>query len=403
MTRPRLRNRRSRGGIALILVIASIMILSSIVTDLSFGARVRFVAAAHERDETEAYYLAMGGINVYRLILMANKQINNNSTIKSYLSAMGLSSQDLLINLIPLLNTGLMRMMFVSDGDLEKEDVQDFVQSGQVSDEVRAESMEESSHFGKKNFLDFDGDFMVQPRPEDCRINVNLLSKIQSGTSADDNYIVLELEGLMSGQENDQWLRDRNLTARELALNLLDWVDTDDTVASGKGGYEDDFYNKLSSPYVSKNAPFDTPEEIRLVEGWQDDVYERWGPQITIFGNTKGKVNVLCADDYVIKALIKTYCSNCGSVSDSQLDGYLEKYKQYASQYAVGSWKAWKKVYEDEAGVTWNTTLDSAITDKNTVYTLTATGTVGDASAVVTMVIDQSSSDFGKVIYRRVD
>lgn len=401
--RPRLRNRRDRGGIALILVICSIMILTSVVTDLSFGARVRFIAATHERDETEAYYLAMSGINVYRLILMANKQISNNTTIKSYLEAAGLSAQDLLINIIPFLNTGLMRVMFVSDGDMEQEDVDQLVQTGEISDEIRQESMEGSSHFGKKNFLDFDGDFMVQPRPEDCRINVNLLSKIQSTDTPDDNYIVQELEGLMAGQENEQFLRDRNLTARELALNLLDWVDTDSTVASGKGGYEDDFYNKLDNPYVAKNAPFDTPNEIRLVEGWQDDVYEKFGDQLTIFGNSKGKVNVLCADEYVIKALLKTYCTNCGSASETQLDGYLERYKAYAAQNAVGTWKAWKKAYEDEAGITWTSGIDNAITDKNTVYTLTATGKVGDAASQVTVVVDQSKSDFGTVIYWRVE
>lgn len=405
----RLRNRRDRGGIAIIVVIAAIMILTSVVTDLSFGARVRFLASAHERDETEAYYLAMSGVNVYRLILMANKQISKNQMICSFLasSEMGLSCQDLLVNLIPRLNTGLMRTMFVSGDDMEdmsEEEVQ-AAAMGDVSDEVREQSMEEVGHFGKKNFLDFDGDFLVEPRPEDCRINVNLLSKLQSGTSADENFIVMEISGLMGGQENEQFLRDRNLTARELALNLLDWVDTDSTVASGKGGYEDDFYNKLDAPYVAKNAPFDTLEEIRLVEGWQDDVYDRFGDQVTVFGNTKGKINVLCADPYVIKAILRTWCTNCTSMQDAQLEDLMERYQQYISQegIAVSSAKAWKKVYEDEAGVTWDSKIDSYITDKNVVYTLTALGRVGDASSQVTIVVDQSSSDFGKVIYWRVD
>ena len=42
---------------------------------------------------------------------------------------------------------------------------------------------------------------------------------------------------------------------------IKDWVDSD-TYRSGRlGGYEDNLYNTLDPPYLSKNAPFDTLEE----------------------------------------------------------------------------------------------------------------------------------------------
>ena len=51
------------------------------------------------------------------------------------------------------------------------------------------------------------------------------------------------------------------------------------------GGDEDGLYNRLDDPYMTKNATFDTLEEIRLVAGWNGELFEKYKDQLTIWSN----------------------------------------------------------------------------------------------------------------------
>jgi general secretion pathway protein K len=291
-------------------------------------------------------------------------------------------------------------MLLVSDGDVKKEDAQDFAATGQVSDEVADKSREESAgHFSGRNFLDFTGDFTTEVRGEDCRINVNAFSSVSAETVSQDTAVGQQLAGIMSGEENDQWLRDRNLDKWDLINNLRDWVDVDNTVASGKGGYEDDYYNKLASPYLAKNAKFDTVQEIRMVEGWQDDVYERFGGQITVYGG--GKVDLNCADDDTLKGLFRAYIY--ATLTDAQIDKLLSDYHTAMESTAgLTSGSALTNWLKNE-GYSVNPALSGVITTATSTFTLTSVGQVGDAATRITAVVDYSSSDEGKVVYWRTD
>lgn len=400
----RIRSRRSRGGIAILVVIASIMILSVLVTDIAFGARVRYLGSAHQRDERKAYWLASSGIGMYRLLLVGNKQFNDSfcksTTTASYIEQIVYGPcNDTLVRTIPILSTGLMRMLSVSDGDLDADELMVFEQTGKVSEEVTEKSREEAaedSRFGTVDFLDFEGDFSAAVEGAECRVNVNDFAKMPSGTTLTEYALYKHLAALMDSDEDEAFLRDRNLDAMELIGNLVDWVDTDDTRASGEGGYEDGLYEKLEPAYVAKNASFDTPEEVRMVEGWQDDVYERWGEDLTIFG--AGKVNISCADDELLKALISVY----GNVSsEDQLDLVLEKLDEYKQTTVISDADDFYTFLQSE-GLTVSEELKKVTDTKSTVFTVTSAGTVGDASAVITQVVDMSKST-GTVIYYHVD
>ena len=51
----------------------------------------------------------------------------------------------------------------------------------------------------------------------------------------------------------------------ELAAAIVDWRDADDDISTN--GVEVDTYLRLPTPYVPKNAPFETVEELRMVYG----------------------------------------------------------------------------------------------------------------------------------------
>ena len=75
---------------------------------------------------------------------------------------------------------------------------------------------------------------------------------------------------MMSTEETQDYLYKNNMVKEELIANLVDWTDADE-IRLYQGGLEDAAYARLDNPYRPKNAPFDTRDEIRLVDGWQDD------------------------------------------------------------------------------------------------------------------------------------
>ncbi len=395
--RPR---RKDRRGVALLMVLTTILFMAVLVTDISYGSRVRLLAATHERDEAKAYWLANTGVNVYRLILTANRQLKN-SGFASQLSSFGINAGDALWQMVPFINTGLLRMLAGSGmGGPDQDALAEVAQTGKVSDEVEAESREGGgSRFGNRNFLDFDGDFSAEVRGEDCRINLNALAKRSPDMPAQETPTGQQLYGLLSGEENEQFLRDRNLERWDLVNAIADWVDADNTVSSGRGGYEDDLYNDLPSPYLSKSAPFDTLQELRLVEGWQDDVFDRFSEQLTIHGS--GKVNINCADDEVLKGLLKAYATR--ALTDDELTRILADLRAYMSMATFSNGRAFVDWVKANGNFEPRGDMASAVSTSTTTFTVRSTGQVGDATTTITAVVDYGSSDAGLVLAWRVD
>src|SRR4051812_9009815 len=73
--RSRRADRGSR-GVALILVLTTLAILTAIGVDFSYGARVDLRLAENLRDETRAHFLARSAVNLSRLLLHFQKQLD---------------------------------------------------------------------------------------------------------------------------------------------------------------------------------------------------------------------------------------------------------------------------------------------------------------------------------------
>ncbi|MDP6933439.1 MAG: type II secretion system protein GspK, partial [Myxococcota bacterium] len=299
--------------------------------------------------------------------------------------------------MVPVINTGLMRILFVTDGAVDEEDIAEFKSVGTVSDEVREASLE-SGRFSDKNFLDFDGDFTAEIRDEESRFHLNILARRNTSKTLQESPIALQLYGLMSGDEHDLWFSRRNLDRWELIANLADWVDEDNSRAGGLGGYEDNLYNNLDSPYLTKNAPFDSLEEVRQVEGWQDEVFERFEDQITVWGT--GKININSADDDVLWGLLKAYVTP--TPTDSLVEHLLELIQEYKLLANFENGKAFVNWLEGQ-GLEVDSSLGSQLTDSSRTFTITSTGLVGSSATTITSVVSYTTSSEGKVLFWRVD
>ena len=398
LTRPRGNRRRRRSGIALLVAVSTILVLTVVVTELSYTARVRYVLAAHEKERAQAYWVSQTGINIYKLLLTASKEMEKNSALGSMAGSFGINLGDALWQWVPIINTGLMRMIFASGGDvddIEDDAIEEFKSSGKVSEEIEQESRE-GGLFSDKNFLDFDGDFTAEVTDEDRKLNVSLLGN--SNGTVQESAIGQQLFGLMSGEENDQWFRDQDIDRWDIIANLKDWVDSDAMGSGRSGGQEDSLYNNRESAYLAKNAPLDTFDEVRLVEGWQDSVMERFGQQLTIHG--MGKVNINTASDEVMIALLKAYV--LPAPPDSECVRLLEQIREYMWFASFKDGKDFAKWLTNQ-GLTVSEDLAGQIGDSSKTFQVVSTGLVGDTSVTTTAIIDYNNSTAGKVTYWRVD
>ncbi len=71
---------------------------------------------------------------------------------------------------------------------------------------------------------------------------------------------------------------------------LIDWLDPDESEVSGSGA-ERSYYQGLDPPYEPADGPLSTLAELRLVKGWTPEVFAAVAPFLTIYGDGKVNLN----------------------------------------------------------------------------------------------------------------
>lgn len=89
--------------------------------------------------------------------------------------------------------------------------------------------------------------------------------------------------------------------AEDLAASIVDWRDSDSQTSAPSGGAEDSYYHSLQYPYEAKDGEFEILDELLLVKGMDEKIFEKIKNYLTIYGD--GKVNVNTAPRAVLLAL----------------------------------------------------------------------------------------------------
>jgi type II secretory pathway component PulK len=88
-------------------------------------------------------------------------------------------------------------------------------------------------------------------------------------------------------------------SAEALAASIVDWRDTDDDTNSF--GAESSYYQRLMPPYPCANGPFRSLNELMLVKGMSQALFDRLKSHITIYGS--GAVNINTTDANALECL----------------------------------------------------------------------------------------------------
>ncbi|MFH0731466.1 MAG: hypothetical protein V2A72_00905 [Candidatus Omnitrophota bacterium] len=89
--------------------------------------------------------------------------------------------------------------------------------------------------------------------------------------------------------------------AQELAASIIDWQDGDGNLSIPIGSAEDSYYRYLSHPYEAKDGDFEALEEVLLVKGMTNEIFDRVRDYITVYG--EGKMNINTAPAAVLYSL----------------------------------------------------------------------------------------------------
>lgn len=252
LLKARQRRRARRRGVALIMVLGAITVLTVFLTELQESTTADLSAALAERDALQAEYYARSAINLSRLLIASEP------TARSTVAFLNIKQ-------LPIwAHAGLVL--------------------GPYNGEKGREEFESATQFdletGENVGLAGKGHFEVTIVDEDSKINVNMaafakrreLGQQLLGIMGPVQYNPLFEESDADGQHSDR---------RAICSAIIDWVDDDQELepcdpesdAPSAGGAEDSFYQLIGLDYQRKNAAFDSLEELRLVRGMGEDYW----------------------------------------------------------------------------------------------------------------------------------
>ncbi len=330
------------------MVITALAILTAVAIEFSYRSRVEARLAANARDQLRAYYLARSAVNLSRLVLHFQRQVdaiqipNLGPMLSGMLgggaggmmggmggmgagmpgmppglaSAGGGSLHIRLWDVIPV-DSGTLQL-FIGPPEPSLDDSFGAPVGGTagVPPPPAPEPIGPSSPAGtvfkltgpNRAFGDFDGSFHASVSDEESKINVNALNQLSALAAATS----MEMLTLMhwKDQKYDFLFQDdelhRQVRREDVLINIHDWIDPDtstsnfdpllltsftDPFTAGFGD-EDDFYQRQDPRYRAKNAPIDTVDELFMIHGITDRFMAAFGKRLTVYSAPNSLLNV---------------------------------------------------------------------------------------------------------------
>lgn len=292
------RRRAKERGIALVMVMGAIAILTVMLAEFQDETSAELASATAQRDAVGAEYLARSAVNLSRLLIASEP------TVRKAVAP-------------------LFMMMKRTPPQLPVWEFSDQLLGAFNDQEASADfgSTIGLDMTGAKNTTLKDGRFELSIVDEDSKINVNL------GASNDIAHIRLakELMGLTVAPQYSPLFEQKDSTGQfhdrmSTCRAIIDWADSDEQAfncdmqaltSASSAGVEDAYYQLLPKPYRAKNAPYDSLEELHMVKGVHEDFWSTFvepDPEnpakrvVTVWGS--GAVNVNTANAQTLLGVV---------------------------------------------------------------------------------------------------
>ena len=251
------KNSKDESGIALIIAIMIIAVIVSFTTDLILKSQVDFELVVASRDNIRAEFAAESALNLGKFLVVADLAVDLASKQQLKKEPVD-SSSDLWakLNGFPISN--------------DPKTFRDYLQALKIeiplNDKFSAQLKELA------------GEFSIDVEDESSKINLNFAAQ---GFAKE---VIALMSAISSCPAEQEFLKEKNIEFEPIIYRIKDWVD-DNVRAEAKSGYgsEDDPYGSLDEKYAAKNAPFDSLEELMLIDGWNEELHTIFSPYLTVF------------------------------------------------------------------------------------------------------------------------
>lgn len=233
--------KKNERGVILVVVVWALTLLMVFAAELAGTMRLEGLTTSTYREEVTTYYLAMAGLQ--RALHQWVRAQQRGLTMLNQPGALGRTQQQ-----------------------DKRQDIW-----------ARGDGRWQSEEFG-------DGGYWVRVNDEGGKINLN---------RADENALRQSFTNLGFEPKFGDALADA----------ILDWRDTDSLVRLH--GAESEYYLSLPIPYPAKDGPFDTLDELMLVQGVTPTLfYDRLRELFTVYSGGGAGPNLLTANPLVVQAVL---------------------------------------------------------------------------------------------------
>ncbi|NIP29888.1 MAG: hypothetical protein GTO02_06480 [Candidatus Dadabacteria bacterium] len=258
-------------GVVLVIVVIAIAMLSTIVVDFIYSTHINYEVSTNNIRDIQAGYIARSGVNVVKAAMRSDNLENIARDVKS-------------------------------------------LQSERISTGNDAGHWELSvSSFPV-------GDGFVSITVLDERAKLNLNSLVNQSTNQVDFQVLTALNELFRYLEIDSDKSDLFISS------LINWLDHEIVNTQNDqdpNGAAASYYSSLQVPYIIKDGPLDSLDEVKLIHGMDEEFFEIIRPYVTVYTKNK-KINLSTAPKIVILAALKAALvpaiENQGSSSPEDLN-----------------------------------------------------------------------------------
>lgn len=360
-------------GVAIIIALFMITVMTLFMADMQLNAVVESQIAVANRDNLKAEYIAKSGANLATFLL----------------------NVDLAIDLTMAELGGANAQVSDGPGDLWAQ--LNGIPIGGETVELLGQ-MQETFDLSKVNdsgVLDqlklFEGQFSMIITDETSRINVNYCGNVNLKPREECKEL---LRKLFTCPAEKDFFDKKKVNPEEVIGFIEDWIDLNQSPSESTGkGSENEVYTERRPRTQPKNAPLDTLDELRMVEGWDVDMHTIFSPYLTVHpipsGIAKGTdnrvvLNFNSASRELLGCLFPKSTNDCAEKSALYLQERTE-------QGAAGSRAAVKSALQDKfcAEPSETTNILDAFTYRSDLYRVRVEGTAGEQKKVLEFVMER--------------
>ncbi|NMO21588.1 general secretion pathway protein GspK [Pyxidicoccus fallax] len=436
------RERRSR-GVAMIIAIVSIAILTVVATDFAYNSRVDLQLATNQRDEVRAYYMARSGMSLARLLLRFQKQVDQTPIPNpmNLLSQLGLGGQqppgqqtpqptslNLQLYKMARVDCHMLRGLVNSEEGGEggetaplkaAEDDENFKMDAEEDPAAR----EMAAQMTRRSFGGFEGCFLATITDEEEKLNVHRLI----AGAGDALPTALRMMDMMNDKRFEfLWERDDANKVRsnpmEVLQSIKDWADDDETgtgqlnpadpVNPLPSGFSDEGanYSRYEPSYEPKNARFDSLDELYRVHGVNDQFMAAFRDRLTVYPDINRRPNINTDDPVMMGLAIMSVADPAKPdprLTDPVFLNELITRIRAARMFSFFGMSVQDFVAVVEAaGVPVNPAVKSNVAgnrlvgDKSQTFTIKSVGEAGNVQKTLTAVVRLDDS-LGRLLYWR--